>query len=252
MGKTKRIFFDCYQTLLDTDIDPTRRDANARNGWETFVSSLSERHDVRISADRFEESVERGKEAFYSAHDKMTRHHDLVGIVAEALRKECGAEIPDEEIRRFLYEYRKVSRGFVRPYPGVLETLERLSKRHLLSVASYTQSAFTLPELKEVGLSGFFSDHIFSSDIGFRKTSPDFYRECLRIIGAEPAECVMIGDNYQEDVAVPEGIGMKTIWIWNPVTAPEGLVPDRADAVVDLADIRRLSEVLDRMFPVSG
>ncbi|KKU82839.1 MAG: hypothetical protein UY09_C0003G0001, partial [Parcubacteria group bacterium GW2011_GWA2_47_8] len=36
--KQKIIFFDCYQTLVDADIDKEDQKTNEQKGWEVFVS----------------------------------------------------------------------------------------------------------------------------------------------------------------------------------------------------------------------
>lgn len=246
----KHIFFDCYQTLLDTGIDRERQKIDLLKGWETFVFSLGERHGVRISAERFMEVLERRKVGYYREHDDRVRHHDLQSMVSDALHVDFSVTIPESEVRELLYEYRRASRGFVLPYEGVREVLEGLSKRYDLSVASYTQSCFTLPELNELDLTPFFSRFIFSSDIGFRKTSADFYRECLRIVDAEASDCVMVGDNFHEDIVVPSGLGIRGVWIRNPETSREDhpMPDDRPVPTINLESFGSLPEVIDGMF----
>jgi FMN phosphatase YigB (HAD superfamily) len=45
------------------------------------------------------------------------------------------------------------------------------------------------------------------------KAHPEYYSEIARRIGREPAECVMVGDNWQWDVVHSMAAGMAAYWI---------------------------------------
>ena len=171
-------------------------------------------------------------------------------LISEVIEKELKSKLSEEKISVLIYEYRKISRGYVKLYPKVSETLARLSEKYILSIASYTQSSFTQPELKELGIEKYFSYFIFSSDIGFRKESTEFYKKCLQIVGKNPMDCVMVGDNYREDVSVPSQLGIKAVWIKNPVTHSKhsDLLTIEARGVIDLQEFYRLPEVIDGIF----
>ncbi|MEI6650391.1 MAG: HAD family hydrolase [Candidatus Moraniibacteriota bacterium] len=246
----KHIFFDCYQTLLDTDIDRERQKVDQLNGWEIFVGLLNERHDIRISPELFIELLERRKAEYYQYNDKRVHHHDLLKLVTDVLRKDLQSDLANDAVSELLYEYRKVSRGFVTPYPKVREVLSKLSEKYTLSVASYTQAIFTLSELKKFGIDEFFSHFIFTSDIGFRKSSLDFYRECVHIVGTEPKDCMMVGDNYHEDILVPAELGIEGIWIRNPKTCRDDS-PSLGDCpvpIVELESFEALPKTVDDLF----
>ncbi|MEI7750060.1 MAG: HAD family hydrolase [Candidatus Moraniibacteriota bacterium] len=246
----KRILFDCYQTLLDTDIDRERQNANKLKGWETFAGSLNERHGIRIDVKHFVELLQWRQAEYYREHDERVYHHNLTELVSDALEQDMKIALPNNVVSELLYEYRKVSRGYVRVYPDVRDVLSRLAAQYELSLASYTQSAFTVPELQELGIDGYFSHLIFSSDIGLRKGTPDFYNECLRIVGAEASDCIMVGDNYHDDILVPAELGISGVWIRNPMTC-KGDSPS-ADAtpvpIVDLESFEELPEVVGELF----
>ena len=60
-----------------------------------------------------------------------------------------------------------------------------------------------------------------------------FFRELCRRVGAEPARCVLLGDNLESDIAGARGVGMKTVLLLTGVTsrddagrAPPHLRPD--------------------------
>ena len=246
----KVIFFDCYQTLLDIHLDKESQKANEQRGWEEFVSLLAKNHAIKVSASGFVNLLEKRKADFYSDKDKTIYHHNLRVLISEVLEKDLKNTLSEKEVSFLIYEYRKISRGYAKLYPKVAETLAQLSEKYILSIASYTQGSFTQPELKELGIEKYFSYFVFSSDIGFRKESPEFYKKCLEIVGKNPADCIMVGDNYREDVSVPSQLGINTIWIKNPDTHSKhsDLPTTEAKGVIDLQEFDRLPEVIDGIF----
>lgn len=248
--KHQVIFFDCYQTLLDIQLDKENQKTNEQQGWEEFVNLLVKNHGIKIGAGDFVNLLEKRKADFYSDKDKTIYHHNLRVLISEVLEKNLKNKLSEDEVSFLIYEYRKISRGYAKLYPKVAETLAKLSEKYILSIASYTQSSFTQPELKELGIEKYFSYFIFSSDIGFRKESPEFYKKCLEVVGKNPKDCVMVGDNYREDVLVPSQLGMKTVWIKNTVTHSKhsDLPTTEAKGVIDLQEFDRLPEVIDGIF----
>jgi putative hydrolase of the HAD superfamily len=65
--------------------------------------------------------------------------------------------------------------------------------------------------LARVGADRYFS-FIFSSwDIGFEKPDPRFFRYVVEELRTDPANCIMIGDNYEKDIVGAKAAGIKTI-----------------------------------------
>ncbi len=49
--------------------------------------------------------------------------------------------------------------------------------------------------------------------MGVEKPVPDFFEKVLQTVGAEPYECVMVGDDYRIDIVGAKNAGMLTIWL---------------------------------------
>ncbi|OHA13407.1 MAG: hypothetical protein A3J10_02090 [Candidatus Sungbacteria bacterium RIFCSPLOWO2_02_FULL_54_10] len=130
------------------------------------------------------------------------------------------------------------------------EVFVKSLEQYDLAVASYTQGCYTQTELKELGIEKFFTHFIYTSDIGFHKASPEFYKQCLATVGKGAGDCVMIGDNYNVDVLVPQKLGMKTIWVKNPATAAQYApsLPQGGERIIDLEKFVHLPEVIDDIF----
>ena len=245
----KVIFFDVYQTLIDIDINDENKKINQAKAWENFAKSL-EKFGITIATAELMNLNDNQRANFYVGKDKKVNHHNFCKIMKSVLKEDLGVDVPQEEICSLIYEYHKIARGYSRLYPGIAETLEQLSKEYVLSTASYTQGCFTQSELKELGIEKFFSYFAYTSDIGFHKASPQFYEECLKVVGKKVEDCVMVGDNYDVDVLVPQKLGIKTIWVKNPLTASQyvHLFDKEPRDMINLEEFAKLPEVVDRIF----
>lgn len=248
--ETKKVLlFDVYQTLIDIDVNEENKKENKAKGWDNFAKSLG-RYGIHIAPTELIELTDKKRASFYIGKDKKIYHHNFCNIMEQVLKEDLSAELSREEICFLIYEYHKIGRGYVRLYPGVAETLARLAKRYILSVASYTQGCFTKFELKELGIDEFFSYFVYTSDVGFHKASPKFYEHCLEVVGKRAEDCVMIGDNYDVDVLIPQELGIRTIWVKNPLTASQyvHLLDKEPKDMINLKEFVELPEIIKRVF----
>ena len=245
----KVILFDIYQTLIDIDVSAENKKRNSIRAWEKFAESLDE-YGAHITSSELLELSGQRKAIFYIGKDKNIRHHNFCEIMTKVFHDDLGLNIPQDKVCSLIYEYHRTARGFARLYPQVYETLAQLSEKYTLSTASYTQRCFTQPELEELGIEKFFSHFVYTSDIGFHKQSPRFYQQCLGIVGKSAKDCVMVGDNYDADILVPQKLGLKTIWVKNPITANQYscLVSKEPKNMIDIDEFARLPEVVRKIF----
>ncbi len=193
----------------------------------------------------------KGKDRIYKvswANKQAKDRRKLSKVNYRIIDNDLKLQLSKEEIISLIYEYRKASRGWLRLYPGVFDVLSRLSKEYILSTASHTQGCFTQIELQEMDIEQFFSHFIYTSDIGFRKESVDFYKSALEIVGKKPTDCWMIGDNYDVDVLVPQSLGIKAVWLKNPATSDryaEYIKGRKPQNSIDLENIRELPDLID-------
>ncbi len=75
----------------------------------------------------------------------------------------------------------------------------------------------------------------------FSKPSISYFREILRLIGRQPPECLMVGNDFDHDILPATKIGMKTFWVTE--AAPQNPEwPAEADYSGTLSDLGRLVE----------
>ena len=55
-----------------------------------------------------------------------------------------------------------------------------------------------------------FADYTTYEDCHFCKPNPKYYQELLEKLQLKPEECVMVGNDFDEDIVPTEGLGMKT------------------------------------------
>ena len=88
------------------------------------------------------------------------------------------------------------------PRQGSTQVIIELHRRgYLLGLIANTITETEIPDyITEEGLSSYIKTVILSSRLGIRKPNPEIYWEAARQIGAEPAECVYLGDNLMRDM----------------------------------------------------
>ena len=242
--KLKTIFFDVYQTLISID------DSGNEEAWNVFSEYLN-RQGVSVDALQFKKKVEMENEKYYEKagdSEKEFRHHSIYNSV-NAVFLNYDIKISKDELLDLIWEFRQVHTSDLELYPGVKDMLHELSKKYVLSTASYAQSSSTRNELKKLGIDQYFSHFIFSSDIGYKKTDQKFYEICLQETGNKSEECLMIGDNYLQDVVIPKKVGLKAILIKNPLTDGRNIINDiKPDGTAELKDIAILPLVIRSIY----
>jgi HAD superfamily hydrolase (TIGR01549 family) len=97
-----------------------------------------------------------------------------------------------------------------RLFPEVPDILGRLSERFRLGLLSNTQSF----DLEFPGLSALpFHARLFSYEVGALKPEETLFVRMAQQLGLAPAELLMVGDNFQDDILGAEGAGMQALLI---------------------------------------
>jgi putative hydrolase of the HAD superfamily len=95
---------------------------------------------------------------------------------------------------------------------GIDEEIEALHEDFKLVVAG--QYGGKLLELLDAhGLLGCFASRLTQDDFEITKPDPRYLERIARAVGAEPNECLMVGDRIDNDVVPAKLLGMKTIRI---------------------------------------
>jgi phosphoglycolate phosphatase len=102
-------------------------------------------------------------------------------------------------LRSFGDHYRKYNGRSSRPFPGVLEALQRLRAASLrLACVTNKASAFTAPLLAASGLAPLLDAVVTADQVGRRKPHPDPFLYACSMLQAAPADTVVIGDSAND------------------------------------------------------
>lgn len=240
---SKAIFFDLYQTLIN--VDTTQEKEGKKAGFEqVIVPYLLKKGVSESEASSVLSHYSDELRAFYKNHDIELFQHSFPVILSKVFNQYYGLVITEAEMSELLYEFRKISRGYLALYDGVYKVLETLSAQYILAVASHTQSIYTERELEELDILPYFRHRIYSSDIGFKKKSNNFYQKCLKIVGLDPKDCAMVGDNLYEDMYMANQNGIHTIWIMNPLTKDRNKAEVEPDASLSIESFGDLPSII--------
>lgn len=99
--------------------------------------------------------------------------------------------------------------------PDAREVLAVLNQNYVCRIATNagdSQAAQVREALARVDLAEFIANIFTSREIGLNKTNPRFYDNLAKMVNADPADLIMIGDDYMQDVQSAYQAGWKTVW----------------------------------------
>jgi phosphoglycolate phosphatase len=141
----------------------------------------------------------------------------------------------EELFQGYRTTYRARGHRDTRVFPGVVEGLTRLDGKK--STATTKGSPMTRAILEQFGLSRYF-DHIQGTDGFPSKPKPDVVFAALRALGAEPGDCLMVGDSTA-DIEAARAAGVKSCAVRYGYGDLEKLAALEPDYWID--DLRELS-----------
>jgi FMN phosphatase YigB (HAD superfamily) len=98
---------------------------------------------------------------------------------------------------------------------GAGEVLSLLSKSYRISIATNATVSKRLDvvrALERVGLNAFIGEIFCFTELGHKKSEPEFWDAVLDRLGAQKNGLVMIGDSLEQDVLGPTRVGIRAIW----------------------------------------
>ena len=169
----KGILFDLYGTLIDIETDESMDEIyRGIAHYLTYHGVFRHRWEVR---DRYYQIMKQQKEILGEEYPEI----DVEAIWSTFLEQE-GVKKDTERRKLALILaqlYRGISRNRLQLYPGVKKVLDELRPAYRMTLVSDAQPCYALPEMKAVGLDGYFDPIIISADYGFRKPDKRLYRE---------------------------------------------------------------------------
>ena len=129
----------------------------------------------------------------------------------------------------------------MRLFPGSIETLGRLRDSGVtMALVTNGDKSQQRRKIECFGLAPFFDVILIEGEFGAGKPEEAVYRHVLERLGVPAAEAWMVGDHLEWDVAAPQRLGLRGIWIDREKT---GLASDAA--VRPHRIIREFPEIVD-------
>ena len=176
----------------------------------------------------------------------VERAHDLflgktVDGVLDAIAARSGERPGSSWVYNWAFATAHAFMRELKAVDGVGLAIESLRRRgHRMAVASQSPLARVQLSLQVAGLAGQFGEHIYVSSMVARpKPAPDVYLLAARMLGAAPADCVVIEDS-PAGAAAARAAGMRAIGY---APGPTFAAMQASGAVV----IRSMDELIGRI-----
>ncbi|WP_274365297.1 HAD family hydrolase [Paenibacillus thermotolerans] len=167
---------------------------------------------------------------------RMDLDRARISIVAKALE---DAKLDHRAAaERIATEYGMMRDEAVSLYPGAVEALHYFRDAGMkLALITNGSSRAQRKKIERFGLAPLFDCIIIEEEFGAGKPAPEVYIHALEQLGVRADEAWMIGDRYEWEVAAPQKLGIKGVWV-NPkgTECPSPMLPFRT--------IDTLSEVI--------
>lgn len=119
---------------------------------------------------------------------------------------------------------------------GVMETLEKLSKTHILCIA--TNGVTDVQPYKIEHFKKYISYVFISEEIGYFKPAKAYYEHILRTLNCSASECLMVGDSLVNDISGAINSGIDACY-YNPKSK------ENTSGITPTYEINHFSELLD-------
>lgn len=219
----KAVLLDLDDTLIS---NPLNRTDQSLDDWNAFFGQMTGRADAGVG-------LLRAMAAVTQNTNPVARNFDIfleVVTGAWGVSRERAVEI----FRAFYAETYAHLRTRVAPRPSAPVLLDWLRQHNYLVVIA-TNPLFMAEGLAERmrwgAIPADFSAYAHVTHIEnshFAKPMPHYYEEVLGRLGVASNEAIMVGDDWENDIAAAERAGLNTFWV-RPDGASPGVSPAQPD-----------------------
>lgn len=234
----KNIIFDFYGTLVDIKTDETTEQV-----WKKLSLFMAYNNAVYDSSEL--------KAAYKKILDKYMGRYS-------------GSDYPDVDVTDVFYRlyldkkvqakprlvksttllFRALSTEYIFAYEGVEGILKELKKKgKKIFLLSNAQRAYLIPELKMVGLDGYFDGIYISSDEHICKPDEEFYKTLMNKEKIKKSETIMVGNEYSTDIKGANKAGIDSLFIMTESTDRKSKKVDATYSILD-GDHKKIIKVL--------
>ena len=157
-------------------------------------------------------------------------------VIAESALDSVGVRDESGLAGELAESYLTTREKSLRLYPGAIETLEKLRGEGVrLALITNGSAEGQRGKVVRFGLERYFGCIVIEGEFGVGKPDERVYRHALAALDTEPGDAWMVGDNLEWEVATPQRLGLRGVWVdWAGVGLPEGtsVRPDRIVRVI--------------------
>lgn len=190
----KAILFDLDNTLID--FMKLKRKASSAAA-KAMVNAGLKFNGKNIENELFDFYLKDGIDGNTAFQNFMKLHH---------------GKIDDRILAAGINAYLSAKEEWVKPYPKVRLTLEKLKKKYKLGIVTDAPRLKAYQRLDAMGIADFFDVVVGFEDTGERKPSKLPFKRALDQLKLKPEEVLMVGDWPERDIQGAKNLGMKTCW----------------------------------------
>ena len=162
--------------------------------------------------------LEEALEAFWSdpARHKVARFGVTEArrqVMVETFQAVGSPVLTTDLAVRFAARFTTVREEITTCFPGAVEGLEGLRGLGIkLALITNGGADTQRAKIERFALAPYF-DHIqIEGEVGFGKPDVQAYRHAMAVLGSEPHETWVVGDNLEWEVAAPQRLGLRGVW----------------------------------------
>lgn len=95
--------------------------------------------------------------------------------------------------------------------PDIKPVLKSLKKNYKIAITTGDNRKRVKRKLKKFALGKYFKTIISSTDVGSVKPDKRFYTLAAKRLGVKTRECLVVGNNYEDDIKPAKRLGLKTV-----------------------------------------
>ena len=228
--KYKHIFFDLDHTLWDFD-------TNANNTLHDLYTEFS-LHDIGI------DDLENFKSEYHIINLQMWLDYEQGRVNQQTLRYKRFYDT----LLKFNIDNIELSHALGAKYlehlpkrkalmTGAIEVLDYLKSRYKIHLITNGFDKVQHQKLKHSNIDHYFETVITSEFAGYKKPQKEIFHFAISEVSAYPSNCIMIGDNIENDVIGAHKAGIDQIF-YNPLKVKVDFLPTHEiEYLIELKDI---------------
>ena len=180
-------------------------------------------HGMKALADYCKKELGISEEEMHSCYRKAARimsdriGTDTAAIHNRLIRTQCMLELMNKPLfphaRNMYHAYWDTLIHHSKPFPGVLELIQKLKERNIrIGIGTDMTADIQYQKLETLGVAPYIDFMVTSEEAGIEKPHYHFFDICAEKAGVPAEQCAFIGDNVKKDIEGAWENGMKGIW----------------------------------------